>query len=136
MSASVILSVIAPQFDSVAGRDTYLEFASLQVTEEFFGSDRVDYAIAYMAAHLLTLDTNSNVTGLSSGPVRQKREGDLSVSFESTKGEKNIDALLAETSYGRTFLMLRNSSGGFIGISNQGSWAGWPTPPGGHGGSY
>ncbi len=135
MSASTILSTIAPQFDSTAGKDTYLEFAALQVNEDFFGTDRYDYAVAYMAAHLLTLDTNYSVVGLSSGAVTSKKEGDLTVNFATISGI-NIDPTLGQTSYGRQFLQLRNSSGCFVSSSNYGGWTGWPTPPGGGNGAY
>ena len=118
MSASAILSVIAPQFDSTPNRTAYIGYATEQVTPCFFvGDSRLDRAIAYMAAHLLTLDTNASVSGLSSGPVTSKREGDLAVSFANMTNIKNVDPLLAETSFGRQFLALRNSSGIFIGVT-------------------
>lgn len=130
MSASAILSVIAPQFDSTAGRDNYLTYAELQVTEDFFG-DKYELAIAYMAAHLLTIDTNISITGLSTGGVVTKREGDLSVTFSNIQ-EKGTDSILGQTSYGRQFLQLRNSCGPFMGVSsgNPDTFT-WPTPAGG-----
>jgi hypothetical protein len=135
MSASAILSIIAPQFDSTAGRDNYLAYAELQVTEDFFG-DKYDLAIGYMAAHLLTIDTNVALIGLSTGGITNKREGDLSVTFSNTK-EKGTDSILGQTSYGRQFLQLRNSCGPFIGVSsgNSNSFT-WPTPPGGNDNVY
>lgn len=131
MSASAILSVIAPQFDSSAGRSDYLIYAELQVTEDFFG-DKYDLAIAYMAAHLLTIGTNNSLIGLSTGGIVSKKEGDLSVTFSNTK-EKGTDSILGQTSYGRQFLQLRNSCGPFMGVSNGNpdSFT-WPTPPGGN----
>lgn len=70
-----------------------------------------DRAQAYLAAHLLTLGTNSEGGDSSAkvGPVSQKTAGGVSVTRAAmTKDRSDGDDLLASTTYGMQFLSIRN----------------------------
>ncbi|MCK4818387.1 DUF4054 domain-containing protein, partial [bacterium] len=58
MSASAVLSVIAPQFDSTPNRDTYLQLAENQTSRCWYGSN-ADQAVALRAAHMMALNTSA-----------------------------------------------------------------------------
>lgn len=96
-SASEILSAIAPQFDSNVNRATHLNLATNRTSSSCFGKN-YNYAIALRAAHSLTLSERALTSGGASGSITGKKEGDLSISFGSTRGNNNGD--LSQTSYG------------------------------------
>lgn len=100
MTASVILSAIAPQFDTDPKRQDHLDLAVLRTSKVCFG---VNYtcAIALRAAHTLTLLQNaqSGLTTGSSGSIKSKKEGDLSVTFGGSS-DTGVKGALGQTSYG------------------------------------
>lgn len=98
MSASSILSAIAPQFDSNDKRSEHLQLAALRTSECVFG-DKYDYAVALRAAHTLALSTRAKSTGGGAGSVSSVKEGDLSISLSGVTGGVN-SADLSQTSYG------------------------------------
>lgn len=103
MAIEQILSDIAPQFDSLDAnlRDRFIGYASNQVSEQVFDAD-YDLAIAYLTAHMLTVSiTNTSGDG---GYVSQKREGDLSISYQMPT---DIEGTLTQSKYGVEFLRIR-----------------------------
>lgn len=93
-TASAILDVIAPEFAGNADKNDHLALAALRTSSTKFG-DKYNYAVALRAAHTLTLA--DPVYGSSSGAVKSRKEGDLSISYGSTKG---VNGYLSQTSYG------------------------------------
>ena len=101
-TASDILSIIAPQFDSEASRQGHLDQAETSTSTTHFGVLR-DRAVALRAAHTLKLATDTARNG-DAGPVASKREGDLGISFGSSKGSGS--GYLQLTSYGQELAVL------------------------------
>lgn len=111
-SAEQILDAIAPQFVSDTDKDVHLNLAELR-TSDCFGTSIKPLAVALRAAHTLTLSSNANSFGGSSGSITSKREGDLSVSF-SNNASVGISGDLGQTSYGVQLENLIKNS--FVGI--------------------
>ena len=101
-TASDILSIIAPQFDSEASRQGHLDQAETSTSTTHFGVLR-DRAVALRAAHTLKLATDTARNG-DAGPVTSKREGDLGISFGSSRGSGS--GYLQLTSYGQELAVL------------------------------
>ena len=114
MSASAKLSIVAPQLDDAENRNGFIELASLQVNQSWFG-DKSEWAIAFLAAHLISVNPQNGDNMQSGGVVTSKREGDLAVSYAGPSA--GDDAELSRTSYGRQFLSLRKQGNAFIGIT-------------------
>lgn len=113
MSVSSYLSTIAPQFNSRANRNDFINLASLQVNDEFFG-DNKDWAKAYLSAHIMTVTPDATTTAIESGGVvASKREGDLSVSYANL-GMLLEDEDLSRTTYGKQFMNLCKQGNAFI----------------------
>ena len=106
MSASAILTVIAPQYDSVTNRATFLSLAAQNVNACLFG-DKADQATAYLAAHYITLSAGGLRSGGEAGPITSKKEGDLSINFGSASSDVPTDLTL--THFGQTFIQLSRS---------------------------
>lgn len=110
-TASEILSAYAPAFDGDATRDTHLAIAEGCTSSTFFGVNR-PLAVALRAAHSLCLSSGSGAfAGGASGPITDKSEGDLSVSFAKPTAAKGGDVGLASTPYGVELQSLINRSG-------------------------
>ncbi len=107
MSASTILTVIAPQYDSVDNRDTFLSLATQNVNSCLFG-DKADQATAYLAAHYIALSASGLRSGGEAGPIASKKEGDLSINFGSVNVASGEESL-SLTHFGLTFLQLSRS---------------------------
>ena len=101
-TASDILSIIAPQFDSEASRQGHLDQAETSTSTTHFGALRAR-AVALRAAHTLKLATDTARNG-DAGPVTSKREGDLGISFGSSRGSGS--GYLQLTSYGQELAAL------------------------------
>ena len=98
MTASTILSAIAPQFDSDSNRSVHLNLATQRTSRDCFGVN-YELAIALRAAHTLTLSKNAINSGGATGGVKSMREGDLAISYggaSSIKGNQDLN----QTSYG------------------------------------
>lgn len=117
VTASEILSAIAPQFDDASGRQTLLDLSESRTSSTFFGTNRPE-AVAYRAAHMLDMATNATALSGSSGPMTSKKEGDLSVSFGTTQ-DTGDSAYLSQTAYGRMLLDLMRSSGPATSVTGQ-----------------
>ena len=112
MSASSVLSIIAPQFDTIANRNEYINLAELRVNRCWF-REKADLAVALMAAHLITLNTTR--TDGDAGTITSKREGDLSVTYAVTPS--NGDSSIGMTHYGLQFKELRDECGFIFGVT-------------------
>ena len=118
MSASSVLSVIAPQYDAIANRNEFLSLAALQVNATWFGA-KYDLAVAYMAAHLISLNPSTGEgTGTASGFITSKREGDLSVTY-AKPSSGGASETLTQTSWGQQFIQLRDSSNFILGVTGK-----------------
>ena len=117
------LRVLCPEFTSAvdypdATLDTFLTLAASLHTASVFGAVYGD-AMAYYAAHLLKMATtedalSSATGGVTAGGVTAVKAGDLSVSFGGVSvtlsgGSVMPDQLLAQTTYGRLYLTIRNT---------------------------
>ena len=114
MSASSVLSVIAPQFDSVSGRSEYLSMAEGQTNRCFYGTN-ADRAVALRAAHMMSLDKSLLRTNGETGAISSKKEGDLAIGFATGMNQDSGD--LDQTHYGKQLKGLANGSGAFISVT-------------------
>lgn len=114
MSASDILSTIAPQFDSDPTRDSNLSLAEQMTNRCFYGA-KSDLAVALRAAHTMTLNTSSLRSNGEVGSIVGKKEGDLSISFSS--GSTKVKGNLGMTHYGVQLHELMNSCNTFVGVT-------------------
>jgi len=114
MSASAILSVIAPQFDDVSGRDEYLSMAENQTNRCWYGVN-ADRAVALRAAHMMALDKSLARTNGETGAISSKKEGDLAIGFVAGAGKGIFD--LDQTHYGKQLQGLSAGSGMYIGVT-------------------
>jgi hypothetical protein len=80
MSASEILNAIAPTLGSPEQRTVFLAMAEEQTSNTSFG-DRRPYAVAYRAAHEMTLLLDPAFSSGTGGAIASKKEGDLSISY-------------------------------------------------------
>lgn len=113
MSASDILSTIAPQYDTVVNRDEFITLATMQVNTCWFDV-KSDYAIALMTAHLISIFTIAFRKDGTGGAITSKREGDLAISFSTGKGN---DDDLDQTTYGKQFQRLMKGGNVFLGVT-------------------
>lgn len=114
MSAATILSVLAPQFDSTANRDDFLELAENKTSRCWYGKN-ADEAVALLAAHMLALASDSNRVNGETGAISSKKEADLAIGFVAGAGQ-GINAL-DQTYFGKQLKNLRNAGGFFLGIT-------------------
>lgn len=88
----------------------------------YMGSDEnrwcglYDKAQAYLAAHLMTIGTATEAgdSSASAGPIISKSAGGVSVT-RATVAQDNGSQFYSSTSYGQTFLSLRDRC--FVGVS-------------------
>jgi hypothetical protein len=79
---------------------------------------KYDYAQCYLAAHLLTVGTNSEAgdSSSSSGTVVSKSAGGVSLTRSSVpKGRSDQDDFFMSTVYGQQFLNIRDTC--FVGVA-------------------
>ena len=81
--------------------DAWIKGAEFRVSRSYFRSAYV-YALSLVVAHKSSLEAMAEDG--ASGPVTQKREGDISVSYGSNGNSGNSD--FAMTTYGQEFLSL------------------------------
>lgn len=114
MSASTKLSVIAPQYDDISGRDEYLSDAENATNRCWYGVN-ADRAVALRAAHMIALDRSLARTNGETGAISSKKEGDLSINFVAGVGQGMDD--LDQTHYGKQLKALAQSGGAFLGVT-------------------
>lgn len=101
MIIAQIIEDIAPELASIDPdrRDRVIALAENQVGKKVFG-DLYDLAVAYLAAHMLSIADRQG----RSGQVTGLREGDLQIQFGSVSGSGGLNS----TSYGEEFLRIRS----------------------------
>ncbi len=97
----------------------FLDDATLDIgTDEGRWCNYYNVAQSYLAAHLLTVGTKTEVGGssASSGPISSKSAGGVSVSYSVTtnNNRSTLDDFYMSTSYGQRFITLRNRC--FVGV--------------------
>lgn len=113
MTPSQWLNTIAPQFDATANRTNFIALAETQINRCWFVG-KEDYAVALMAAHLLSVFTSTYRKDGTGGSVTSKREGDLSISFASfSSGDSDLN----QSSYGLQLQRLMKAGGFILGVT-------------------
>ena len=110
-SASAILDIIAPQFQSDPNKADVIALARGRTSRNVFG-DNYEYAVALRAAHMLTLISQQQ-SG-TAGNVASKTEGDLSISFSAAE---DSGGSLHLTTYGQQLKQLIRENVVGIGIT-------------------
>ena len=90
-------------------------------TEENRWCGKYDYAQAYLAAHLLAVNTAAEAgdSSAKSGPVSSKSAGGVSVSRAVVaKDRSDQDTFYMSTSYGQQFINIRNTCFAGVTIAN------------------
>ena len=106
MTASQIMSIRAPQFDASPYKGDYITMARKRVAQAWFGAN-YEQAVAMMAAHMMTVDSDAGQSGSSGAFVTSKREGDLAITYASPNSGGGAGSALGSTNYGREFLELQ-----------------------------
>lgn len=75
------LSDIAPELCDVdnSKKCRFIELAKLRINASAFGTGKYELAVAYLAAHDLTLSERTD--GESRGSLKREREGDLEIEY-------------------------------------------------------
>lgn len=105
--------------------DAWILGASHHVGKCYFQKAYI-YALSLVVAHIAALENRGNDG--DAGTVTGKREGDISVSYASTKGNSD-DAWLSSTSFGQQFLLLKKQYSPRPGVTGGVSFRGFS---GGH----
>lgn len=82
--------------------DTWIKGSEFRVSRSYFGQAYI-YALYLMVAHKATVEGMAS-EGVS-GPVTEKREGDISVSYGSGSGN-SANGDLSSTAYGKEYMAL------------------------------
>lgn len=108
--------LVAREYDMMDDEEilSYMEICRDLVSKKRFGPF-YERAVAYYAAHLITLgnmvaDSGANGGALVAGNITSETEGDLSRSYGDVQdgpSKSEADAMLNKTSYGKMFLALR-----------------------------
>jgi hypothetical protein len=115
MSASDILSVIAPQFNDSDNRSGFLNIAASLVSSSWFGN-KYDLAVAYLTAHMMSLSNDPLRQSGETGSVSSKKEGDLAIAFSNGSiSEQN--AYYGLTHFGMQYIQTRDSCGFILGVT-------------------
>ena len=107
MSVIEIIQTICPKLADSPSLSQFVQVATESLNSRFFGK-MFNYAIAYKACHLFTLNSQSpldEILSVGGGPVTGISEGGISVNFASNQ---NVSEL-ASTKYGRQLLDLMRS---------------------------
>lgn len=100
MTSLEIFRLIAPELSNVADIDVsaMIELGELEISEAVYKS-MYEKALAYYAAHMLTVNSLTNDGVTSAYPVRSEKEGDLSRSYaiSDSSGFSTYDS----TKYGK-----------------------------------
>lgn len=91
--------------------------AAIMGSDEMRWCGQYDIAQAYLAAHLLTVGTNSEMGDVNArtGPVVEKTAGGVSVKrSQDTKVRSEGDSFYMGTVYGQRFIIIRNNC--FVGV--------------------
>ena len=108
MSVLDLMPAIAPELEGDEHLETFVELAAGRLSAKVFGA-RYPEAVAYLAAHLLTMSKRVSENGVASGgAVASVSTGGLSLSFGQSNGQSSAaDESLKSTHYGQEFLAIR-----------------------------
>jgi hypothetical protein len=117
LSITATFDLIAPDLASDPNKAGFISLATTRTKSCFYGGNYT-LAVAYLAAHMLTLSKKSGSgTGeMATGEIASKREGDLAISYHKSTAAIGQEAL-SLTPYGLSLLELRKSSGAFLGVT-------------------
>lgn len=119
LTAEQRFDLIAPQYSGNASKSSYLEIAEERTARVSCGGWTVTsrpQAVALRAAHMMTLALDPTLTsGSEAGPVTQKREGDVWVTYSSGAVSAS-DGDLGLTKYGRQLLTLAKETFVMMGV--------------------
>lgn len=114
-----------PEFDDETEYNSKRIQMFIEDTTTYIGTDEnrwcgnYDKAQAYLAGHLLTVGTNTEVgdANVKSGPIQSKTAGGVSVSraVQATPNRGTADDFMMTTSYGQQYIVIRNLC--FAGVS-------------------
>lgn len=108
MSAASTLAIIAPDLAVLSNASSALALCESRINRKNWGAVR-DQAVAYLAAHLLKMQTRAGSAIGAGGQITSATEGGLSLSFGSNTGSMS-DPSLGSTSYGQEFLRLKRET--------------------------
>ena len=120
LTASQRFDIICPEFKDHADKSAYLEMAAEMTSAASacgWNDAKRTQAVALRAAHLMTLNLSPERAGGSGGPITQKREGELSLSFGWSSSASRSIGDLEQTSYGLQLQALISGSFLFIGTT-------------------
>ena len=101
--------LIAPELSAITNDDTWtliLNDVTTDVSASVFGDQR-ERAARYLAAHYLTLSIQGG-SGSASGPIIKEKVGDVMREYSGGSISYGVNNPLARTSYGLTFLKIRD----------------------------
>lgn len=98
MTPSEFLAIIAPDLSTLPNKDGAITIADLQASS----CENRDLAVAYLAAHILTLSKQNGA-----GAVSGMSEGSLSLSFATGTATNDLNS----TSYGQEYQRLTIACG-------------------------
>ncbi|MBT8490922.1 MAG: DUF4054 domain-containing protein [Deltaproteobacteria bacterium] len=115
-TAQEIIVAKSPSLSGDSRLDDFVNLAKLTVGQTIFGT-RYQYALALVALHMLTLDSQSGGSSTGSGTgaaggVKSEKEGDLQRSYGSVDSSSignASDAYFSTTSFGQEYLNLKKS---------------------------
>lgn len=96
-----LLSFLSAEVADSPKLDAWIEGASFRVSRQYFGKAYV-YALSLMVMHKAALADLADEG--ASGPITQKREGDISISYATGNGGSGND--LSATTYGQEYQTL------------------------------
>lgn len=113
MSPSEILDLVAPEYAAHVAKAEFLAMAE-ERTSTSFGLKR-PYAVAFRAAHDMTMIFSGIFAGGTGGEVASKKEGDLQISY--FKASSSSDMELGFTTYGKRLLALTRGNILLVGVT-------------------
>lgn len=122
LTATQRFDVICPEFKTHVDKAAYLEMSeelTSAASTSGWDATRRAQAVALRAAHMMTLNLSPERVGGAGGPITQKREGELSLSFGSGNSSSSAGGDdLGQTSYGKQLRAL--IAGSFVLIDSLG----------------
>lgn len=114
MGAADILDKVAPQFESDADKNFWIETAAASLSQDDFSSTVWPVAVAFKAAHYMTLRDRGvkfqNVPGAPSGGIDSVSDRSVSHSGTTINVQDPAKQALASTQYGAAVLGLGGGS--------------------------
>ena len=112
MSVLTVLETIAETYSVNPKVNNFIALAELQTNRCWFGT-KADYAVALRTAHMMSMTTSSLRNNGEAGAVSSKKEGDLSITFNT--GTDTSD--LSQSHFGKTLMELQKQGGAFTGVT-------------------